>query len=126
MKPTAMQQVQNRQAAISSMKRVLSIPSGTAERWRAGYEQFLLQRPAARYEARYIADYVAERRKLMDKFASTKYSRMTMSAPAFLSMVLKLTDPEYFMSASPRQFVSAQHLRKMKKAFPEFFLPEVI
>lgn len=115
-----------RDAAIASMKHVLSFPSGTSERWRAAYEHFLRQRPEARYEANYVASAVKERRTMIDKFGSTKHGRLTMSSPTWLLNVLRNTDPEYFIGKTAKQLSAAPHLRKMKKAFPEFFVPEII
>lgn len=117
---------ERRAIAVNSMGKVLSHPTGTPERWRAAYNHFLLQRPEAKPEADYIAAGVRERRKDMDKYASTKNGRMAYSTPEWLLLVLKNTDPEYFGSRTPKDFMGVKHLTLMKKAFPEYFYAEVI
>lgn len=119
-------QIEKRQAAIKSMAYVLSLPSGSPERWRATFDHFLRQRPDAAVEAHFVAEHVRENRKLMDKFASTKHGRHTMSTPSFLIDMLKSTDPEYFIGKGPKELSGARHLGKLKKAFPFYFYPEVI
>lgn len=116
----------NREAVIASMKRVISLESGSPERWRAAYRHFLKQRPEAAYEANFVAKKVQERKVMINKFGSTKYGRMTMATPSFLLGVLKNTDPEYFIPMKPMDLISTKHLTKMQRAFPEFFVPEVI
>lgn len=123
---TAQQYQHQRQAAIKSMEKVLALPSGSPERWRAAFKHFLAQRPEAIDEANFVAKEVYERRKLVDKFASTKHGRYLMSTPSFLLDVIRSTDPEYFIGKSAKELTRPSHLRLMKKAFPEFFVPEVI
>lgn len=116
----------NRERAVESMKVVLQHPSGTPERWRAAYNHFLRQRPDAALEANQIAKYNVERRKGTDKFGSMKIGRFTMSSPAWLFDMLRATDPEYWLNMPQQDVTKPRHLRKLKKAFPEFFIPEVI
>lgn len=116
----------NRELAIESAKKVFALPSGTPERWQAGIKHFLRQRPDALPEYHAIARQVKLRKQEVDKFSSTKHARIVMSKPSWFDLVLKQTDPDYFLGHSPKYFVGAKHLRLMKKAFPEFFLPEVI
>lgn len=116
----------NRERAIESMKQVLKHPSGTPQRWRAAYNHFLRQRPDAAVQARQIAEFNKERRLGTDKFGSMKIGRFTMSSPAWLLDMLRQTDPEYFLNLSHAEVLKVRHLRKLKAAFPEFFIPEVI
>ena len=116
----------HRALAIKSMEKVLAIPSGTPQRWRAAFNHFLAQRPEAKDEAIAVAKSVAERRHDIDKFASTKNGRMAYSTPQWLLPVLRNTDPQYFESHSSKDFAGVKHLTLMKKAFPEFFYAEVI
>lgn len=115
-----------REVNIKSMAKVLSLPSGSSDRWRAAYEHFLKQRPEAKEVDTAIRKQVKDRRVFVNKFASSKYSRQTMMTPAFLMSVLRNTDPEYFINIKNEELVSNAHLMKMKRAFPQFFLPEII
>lgn len=115
-----------RDASIKSMKRVVSHPSGSPERWRAAFVHFIKQRPEAEAEAIVIASEVAKRRKLMDQYASSKHGRAIMAQPSWLMPVLKSVDPEYFINANAMDLVSEKHLRRLKKAFPEFTYMETI
>lgn len=126
MKLTETQRQLKRDEAIKSMQKVASLPSGSPERWRQAFIHFIHQRPDAEPEAMFIASEVAKRRRNMDQFASTKHGRAVMSSPSFLMTVLKTTDPEYFINATAVDLVSERHLRKMKKAFPEYFYAETI
>lgn len=111
---------------IQSMAKVLQLPSGTPKRWRAAFEHFLRQRPEAAYQASSIAKYNLERRKAMDKFGDAKIGRLVMSAPPFLDDVIRITDPEYFMNTDSVELTKPKHLKKLKDAFPEYFLPKEI
>jgi hypothetical protein len=115
-----------RDAAIRSMKQVVKHASGSPERWRAAFIHFMHQRPEAQAEAAFIASQVAERKKQMNDFASSAHGRAIMAQPSFLTAVLRATDPEYFINASAMDLISEAHLRKMKKAFPEYFYAEII
>ena len=117
---------EQRQTAIKSMRHVLALPSGSPERWRAALKHFLLQRPEAKGEIDAVKAYCKEQRASMDKFGRTKNSRKVMATPSFLLPLLRQTDPEYFLSVKSSDLVGIKHLTIMKKAFPEFFLPEVI
>lgn len=108
------------------MRKVVSLPSGSPERWRAAFIHFVKQRPEAEAEAAVIASEVAKRRKLMDEFASSKHGRAIMAQPSYLMDVLKSTDPEYFINANAMDLISERHLRRIKKAFPEFCYMETI
>lgn len=125
-KQTESAKLTTRDAAIRSMKQVLRHASGTPERWRAAFIHFMHQRPDAQAEAAYIASEVRKRKLLMNDFASSEHGRAVMSQPSFLMQVLKATDPEYFINATAMDLVSEAHLRKMKKAFPEYFYAERI
>lgn len=117
---------EKRAATIKSMEGVLALPSGTPERWRAGFTHFLRQRPEAKPEADFIAAEVRERRKQMDKFASTKNGRMAYSTPSWLLLMLRSIDPDYFLAKTGKDLSGARHLKLMQRAFPEYFYPEVI
>lgn len=125
-KQTETERLTTRDAAIRSMKQVLKHASGTPERWRAAFIHFMHQRPDAQAEAAYIASEVVKRRRMMDDYASSAHGRAVMSQPSFLMQVLRATDPEYFINATAMDLVSETHLRKMKKAFPEFFYADRI
>lgn len=107
-------------------------PSGSPERWRAAFLHLMNQRPEARAVSRQVAEMAAEKRNLFigNKYAVTESKdgaiRATMTLPPFLMDCLKLADPEYFIGKSHRQLSSGTHLKLMRKAFPEFFIPEVI
>lgn len=115
-----------RDAAIRSMRQVVALPSGSPERWRAAFIHFVRQRPEAEAEAALIASEVAKRRKLMNEYASSKHGRAIMAKPSYLDAVLKSTDPEYFINLNAMDLIAERHLRRLKKAFPEFFYAEVI
>lgn len=116
----------NRERAVDSMKQVIKHSSGDPKRWRAAYNHFLKQRPDAAIEARQIAEYNKQRRLSTDKFGSMKIGRLTMSSPAWLFDMLRVTDPQYFLNLRHDEVLKPRHLRKLKSAFPEFFIPEVI
>jgi hypothetical protein len=118
--------IEQRQAAIKSMSHVVALPSGSPERWKATLKHFIMQRPDAKLEITAITQYCKEQRTSLDKFGRTKNSRKTMATPSFLLPLLRQTDPEYFMSVKSSDLVGIKHLTIMKKAFPEFFIPEVI
>ncbi|MGV9002397.1 MAG: hypothetical protein ACOH18_05595 [Candidatus Saccharimonadaceae bacterium] len=120
------QELERRKLAIKSMEHVLSIPSGTPERWRAAFNHFLKQRPDAAENAIEIATAVQKRKQRINKFASTKNGRLTTGFPEWLMGLLRQTDPDYFSNKTSKGFASAKHLRLMQKAFPEYFYPEVI
>ena len=111
---------------IQSMAQVLRLPSGTPRRWRAAFDHFLRQRPAAQLIASQVADFNREKRQAMDKFGDAKIGRLVMSAPPFLDDVLRLTDPEYFSNHDSVELTKPKHLRKLRQAFPEYFLPKEI
>lgn len=119
-------QKEKRDADIKSMSKVLALPSGSPERWNAAYKHFLQQRPEAKEIDIWIRKQVKARRVEVNKYASSKYGRQTMMAPAFLRSVLRNTDPEYFINIKSNELVEPKHLEKMKRAFPQFFLPEII
>lgn len=116
----------NRERAVQSMAQIIKIPSGDPRRWRAAYNHFLKQRPDAAREAAEITKYNVVRRTETDKFGSMKIGRFTMSSPAWLTDMLQTTDPEYFLNLKHEDVLKPKHLRKLKAAFPEFFIPEVI
>lgn len=126
MKQTETARQLKRETAIKSMRKIVALPSGSPQRWREAFIHFLYQRPEAEPEARFIASEVAKRRKMMNKFASTKHGRAVMSQPSYLMSVLRATDPEYFNNITAMELSGERHLRKMKKAFPEYFYAEVI
>lgn len=126
MKQTETARQIKRDTAIKSMRKIVSLPSGSPERWRETFIHFLYQRPEARPEADFIASEVAKRRKMMDKYASSKHGRAVMSQPSFLMGILRATDPEYFTNITAVELAGERHLRKMKKAFPQYFYAEVI
>lgn len=117
---------QRRKMAVANMEKVISFPSGSPKRWRAAFEAFLIQRPEALTICNEIADYNDLRRQEVGPLASTELGRLTMSAPEFLMPVIQSTDPEYFMQLRQKEVLRPSHLRKLKEAFPEFFIPEVI
>lgn len=119
-------ELERQQLAIKSMEAVLAIESGTPERWRAAFNHFLKQRPDAEQDALEVARAVQEKKKRINKFASTKNGRLTTGFPQWLMGLLRQTDPNYFQNKSSKDFASAKHLRLMQKAFPEYFYPEVI
>lgn len=109
--------------AMASMANVLKIPSGSPDRWRAAYIHFLKQRPEAQVEAMAVTNHNNEIKLTLDKLGRTKHGRYVMSSPSFLLPVLRNTDPDYFIGADDNKLSGAEHLKRMKKAFPEFFLP---
>lgn len=117
---------QAKEAAMKSMAEVLKLPSGSSERWRAAYLHFLKQRPEAQEQAVAITKYNNEVRLKMDRLGRTKHSRRILSSPQFLLPVLQATDPDYFIRGNDKRLGSTEHIKKMKKAFPEFFLPEEV
>lgn len=123
---TETERLAKRDAAIRSMKKVVNLPSGSPERWRAAFVHFINQRPEAEAEAIVVASEVKKRKKMMDQYASSKHGRAIMATPSYLGAVLKSTDPEYFINANAMDLISERHLRRLKKAFPEFFYAEVI
>ena len=117
---------QHKQRHVQSMAQVLQLSSGSPKRWRAAFDHFLRQRPEAKIVAKQIADANYERRQFMDKFGDVKIGRLVLSAPPFLDDVLRLTDPEYFMNNDSVELTKPKHLRKLREAFPEYFLPKEI
>lgn len=116
----------NRDAAIKSMRKVLSLPSGSPERWKAAYRHFLKQKPEAKVEAAQCTQWCAMKRKSVNKFASGNGMRQLMATPSFLLPLLAQLDPDYFNNIKVDELSSAVHAAKMKKAFRQFFIPEVI
>ena len=117
---------EKRKKAIEHIDTVIKHPSGSPKRWRAAFEHFLKQRPEAVYEARAIAELNKERRRLMDKYGDVKIGRLVMSAPSYLNDVIRITDPEYFIEFKQEDLTKPQHLKKLKEAFPEYFLPREV
>ena len=117
---------EKRKRAIQHIDSVIKHPSGSPKRWRAAFEHFLKQRPEAAPEAHAIAEMNKERRQTMNKFGDVKFGRLVMSAPSYLNDVIRITDPEYFIEFKQEDLTKPHHLRKLKEAFPEYFLPKEI